>query len=1033
MGLSRGQEPISPPPKNQFLTTFGGINTVGTTAQPADITTVTLSDFDYEPATIRGDANNGFSYFTAGNSGYVGILDSTDLGAPLRGFNGTKAIWHGQLNFRNAEHDFFININYGSGGGTVAGFLANIVDTTDFALEGSFGANGVITGSANFAQYTNDIFDGMAIDTPNGILTGIIGQEGVVGVFHGLNQNTYVGGFVVHPQAVDVADVNYNDWIRGKSYLTDPTDRSGSHFLTTTDGVISRENTDAELSDITYLTLNNATLGLTKNVVKIPIPESPLDFTTRSVDNPVMVEDYEILKNTFEGVPIGGDANDGIAYYEAEGNTYAGILDSTNLGKPLTQTTGKLNWHGQLHLTANFDNATNNIATYTRDFVLTITFNSTGGTLEGVIQELDDSRFNNPNQVRIEDYLAYERDFILSNATFDTNGVITGKAIYRSANVGKSSISFGNRVEQVGVLTGLIGQEGAVAVFNNGNISTTSTRWAGGFVVQPNVLGTVTYADWVRANPAPLIEKQFNGVVTPFVESGTDPDVDNLPGIFDVPLAGSHFLTTKNGVISRGSKDPGHSFIREVGTVNRHITEENPDNRVAREATYVRFGKGNDIGDGTIGGFAYYTGFISTREPLSDGGRVSVRETVQSYTGILDDTNLGAPLTETTGTTAQWKGQIGYSDFVSGGFYNLVVPFDLNITYTDTGGKIDAFIMNIGESNPATFLENTEFYLEGTFDLRGVIYGYTLLENRADAAAAASRLRAIVNAEIYDLNSYEERGGITASLGILTGLIGEKGAVGVWYRPNPDSSGSGGFIAAPSAPVMEHYAAWQDSFASTPATTITSAENRFLSDSDNIFDNLRTEPNGGATPAPITTLNMDANVNNSVSFANGYFNNAGNTIRSFHATIGADADLGAVLPVWQTGQTASAMWNGKFRAESGDGTTTNVDFDLAVDFQNRAVEAFVPITPASITHYHLRGEFPAHLDGAIIGTVDRGDFTDSNRLLPTGDNTPGVFTGLIGEQGAIGVFISGSRATAGSALIGGTGDTGYAGGFIANP
>ena len=124
----------------------------------------------------------------------------------------------------------------------------------------------------------------------------------------------------------------------------------------------------------------------------------------------------------------------------------------------------------------------------------------------------------------------------------------------------------------------------------------------------------------------------------------------------------------------------------------------------------------------------------------------------------------------------------------------------------------------------------------------------------------------------------------------------------------------------------------------------------------------------------------------------------------------------ARMPIWvrfcpfgKRGKLASAMWNGKFRAESGNGTTTNVDFDLAVDFENRAVEAFVPITPASITHYHLRGEFPAHLDGAIIGTVDRGDFTDSNRLLPTGDNTPGVFTGLIGSQGAIGVFISGSR------------------------
>ncbi len=110
------------------------------------------------------------------------------------------------------------------------------------------------------------------------------------------------------------------------------------------------------------------------------------------------------------------------------------------------------------------------VVKYTRDFVLTITFNSTGGTLEGVIQELDDLKINNPNQVRIEDYLAYERDFILSEATFDTNGVITGKTVFKSSNIG--GLNFGRIIELPGTLTGLIGQEGAVAVFNNGNIST---------------------------------------------------------------------------------------------------------------------------------------------------------------------------------------------------------------------------------------------------------------------------------------------------------------------------------------------------------------------------------------------------------------------------------------------------------------------------------------------------------------------------------------------------------------------------------
>ncbi len=264
----------------------------------------------------------------------------------------------------------------------------------------------------------------------------------------------------------------------------------------------------------------------------------------------------------------------------------------------------------------------------------------------------------------------------------------------------KSSNPLAESCRTAGTLTGLIGQEGAVAVFNNGNISTTSTGWLAGLLFSQMCVARSPMPIGCGRMPLPLQKTDRvgeNGVVTPLVESGTDGAASHLPGFLMFHCEGSHFLTTTDGVISRGSKDPGHSFIREVGTVNRHITEENPDNRVAREATYVRFGKGNDIGDGTIGGFAYYTGFISTREPLSDGGRVSVRETVQSYTGILDDTNLGAPLTETTGTTAQWKGQIGYQRLrFQERFYNHDDPFDLNITYTATGGKIDAFVPNIG-------------------------------------------------------------------------------------------------------------------------------------------------------------------------------------------------------------------------------------------------------------------------------------------------------------------------------------------------
>ena len=1030
-------------PKNQFLTTFGGINTVGTTAQPADITTVTLSDVDYEPATIRGDTNDGFSYFTAGNSGYVGILDSTDLGAPLRGFNGTKATWHGQLNFRNAEHDFFININYGSGGGTVAGFLANIVDTTDFALEGSFGANGVITGSANFAQYTNDIFDGMAIDTPNGILTGIIGQEGAVGVFHStaLGADGYVGGFVVHPQGVDAEDVTYRDWIRGKSYNTNPT--GSRQFLRTTkntDGVsvISTEMVAivageevrtplAVLSPVIRLTLNNGTFGI-KNTVG-----SKTNFVSydKNIGGELTPFSFSYESNTFEGLEIGGDANDGLAYFSGGSEPYVGILDTTNLGKPLVRGAETvLNWGGHLGIIVAHNSDS---ILYNRDLTLKITLTDTGGNIDATVNNLP--IFNGDS-----DDVAFVID-----GEFNSQGVITtGTVNYGTRDI--HGVIVGDRFS-VASLTGIIGQEGVVGAFVG-----RSRGYAGGFVASPDVVDRVIYADWVKANPV-LGEKEDPVDKQPIRTTSGFDDLQSatLLGAWDSPARGNHFLTTKNDVIGIGTAS-SNNLIRIDDRTQEPVNFVFP--RVPVTPRYLRFDDftfgGEKINTDAKGGIAGFT------------GRFGTKATFYTYVGILDSTDLGPALAQSVDVA--WQGRFFYNDFVSGVNDNFSVQrdFTLNITFDGTGGEVWGFLANIGDNADdivgdeeinTDHFQSTDIYLQGKFGFDGVISGNTLVKQfpkneYTDNASLKSDLQATIAdvistdhgntrrltdpTTIYPDNA-DQQERVNSQLGILTGLIGQHGAVGVWHAINWSASNGGGFVVAPPAPVMEHYKAWQASFASTPATTITSAENRFLSDSDNIFDNLRTEPNGGATPAPITTLNMDANVNNSVSFANGYFNNAGNTIRSFHATIGVDADLGATLPVWKTGQTASAMWNGKFRAESGNGTTTNVDFDLAVDFENRAVEAFVPITPASITHYHLRGEFPVGLKGAIIGTVDRGDFTDSNRLLPTGDNTPGVFTGFIGEQGAIGVFISGSRATAGSALIGGTGDMGYAGGFIANP
>ncbi|MCA8835739.1 MAG: hypothetical protein K8953_11720, partial [Proteobacteria bacterium] len=536
-----------PTEKNQFLTTLGGIiSTQGTTA-PTDITTVTLSDVYYDPVTISGDAADGFSYFTAGDYSYVGILDSTDLGAPSQGFNGAKAIWHGQLNFRNVAREFAININYDSGGGTVDGFFADIVGTTDFALHGDFNEHGLITGDTKFAEYTNDIFDGMAINTPDGILSGIIGQEGAVGVFHStaLGADGYVGGFIAHPEVVDIADVNYNDWIRGKRYFINPT--SGTRFLRTTDGVIRTEIVMIEegvevrtplvrLSPVTYLTLNNAKFGL-KNKVIVQNTHVNYTYNDGGIETPdgtylggiTLTIDFNYKTNTFEGAEFGGDAKDGLAYFRADGRGFAGILDTTNLGRPLTETTGKTTWRGQLAFISSVETAS-------RDFALTITFNGTGGEIDGGV----DGFLFGRNKIQAE---------FLLEGNFNSQGLISGNTFFARPDTNPSRIGQTIKYDH-GTLTGLIGQEGAIGAFLG-----STHRYSGGFVVHPDVTDKVVYADWVQANPVPGVKKDNDGRLIPSIPGLTDfESAVVLRGIFDDPVKGNHFLTTKNDVMSVGRK-----------------------------------------------------------------------------------------------------------------------------------------------------------------------------------------------------------------------------------------------------------------------------------------------------------------------------------------------------------------------------------------------------------------------------------------------------------------------------------------------
>ena len=147
----------------------------------------------------------------------------------------------------------------------------------------------------------------------------------------------------------------------------------------------------------------------------------------------------------------------------------------------------------------------------------------------------------------------------------------------------------------------------------------------------------------------------------------------------------------------------------------------------------------------------------------------------------------------------------------------------------------------------------------------------------------------------------------------------------------------------------------------------------------------------------------------------------GVTFLNNYAGVLSGTDLGAP----RTETTGTAEWNGRF------GTTTGVnkDFILTVKFgegdQAGQIESFVKritretAAPDFYLDFYLIGDF--NKSGVITGTVNRGSF--ANLAEAKQSNTPnGQLKGLIGEEGAVGAFISDA-----------TGTDGYAGGFVAVP
>ncbi len=402
--------------QSQFLQSTANRLDTGDVAVPRS-GSLNLNTATFDGMRLDGDVADGVAFFEGSNGRYfayyAGILSGTDLGAPVTETEGT-ANWYGQLKTIFFRTDFTLKINFGAGSrvGTADIFIHKPYSSVPGnLLKTEFDSDGVIYGTNNAGVPLNNYVK----------ITGLIGQEGAVGVF--LERSNFVGGFVASPSKnLFDPNVKYSDWLRSFDINSIPvsfapyTETQQTRFLQGTD------------------------TGLNTGYLINAVPQTL----------------------TLADVNADGERADGVAYmsgthrYGAQ-NTHhvAGILSGTNLGAVLEirpAVNGRdaiLHWEGKLGMIVNGASPVESNITLKVNYTdQNITLNRTAIGLGAVF---------------------------FTDVRWDTNGVITEGVITYDQNYRTRDIT--------GTVTGLIGQQGAVGAFISDG--TGDIPYAGGFVAVP--------------------------------------------------------------------------------------------------------------------------------------------------------------------------------------------------------------------------------------------------------------------------------------------------------------------------------------------------------------------------------------------------------------------------------------------------------------------------------------------------------------------------------------------------------------------
>ncbi|MGU9962825.1 MAG: beta strand repeat-containing protein [Candidatus Halichondribacter symbioticus] len=990
--------------------------------------------------TFRLNAGaNGFAYATTGTQLFTGLLSgTTNLGAPL-GAEIVNAEWRSTLSFLTNQsgvitaiekEGFTLTLNYNGGASTIIG-TENVGTGMVFEVAGTFTGN-LLSGTVIFGEGETDdskVFKTGGLQS-TGRLTGVIGAEGVIGVFTSNARGhfgDFVGGFIGAP-ATDATNVAWRlsfveeegkgnfltklptgDNRRVKLY---PSGIDIAHEITIADGANSFIRLNAE--DGNEINVANAEFVLYNPMTKLVEVGSEsalnaLDYGTDDNGQGLAVESSGTIRRSLAffndsrlETPDNGASGVSFGQFKSTKLDFvrlAGLWPTTNMGLPLTAQPTKTIWRGSLSAVYN--------GAYTgeKDARFTITYTGAGGTIETTERVFVAVAANHSN-------------YILIDAKFDSFGAISGETSVTSF-VQDGGVDLPGETTDLyaGRVSGLIGAKGLIGAFVSNFDSTTA--YAGGFyALNPNAK--------IRAVAAAVRGPTSRGVWTASFDAGGFNDLDS---------------ENDHNSAHDDANNPLAVNAFGAGAPNNHA-------RFARRGTGFYIAEDKKVYDTT-----YPTDFEKMNNPrnsrallvdfaddnVDDNGVGLGKVGNQYYSGLLAGADAGLSLSKNQliTTAATWSGKIALYGVGSGANSTKPVSTEqvvsLEVTFDGTAGTINTITGNLPTFGGSfreigKLIRDYTLEITATFNVAGVIKGTT---------------------SFYGLGNNSA----TAVEGVVTGLIGTRGAIGSFistkvFASETTTAGTyaGGFVVRnpdytvlPELQVSEQAELGDDveltswATASGASTTKAAGSNgyggdyrdlasatHFIEGTDTGITNIQTQGNGGGIRSRMILNTLELTDVKKESAGGVVFAVIDNINDHHFAGLLSTADVGKAL----LSPPPTAVWAGKLRGILGVALSAEVDFYLHVSF-NAAGDGKVKSSNANG-------------DAASIAFVNNstlsfsGSFTSagvmSGRVTTTGNQFTiaqggGDFNGIIGEKGALGVFKSD-----------GVGRYAYVGGFTAqNP